>query len=129
MDVPEGLRYTQDHEWVKVNGPVGRVGITAFAQDQLGDIVFVELPAVGASVKAGAAFGVVESVKSMSDLNAPVSGRVLAVNGALADHPEQVNKDPYGDGWMIEVELAKAAETNALMSAQEYADSTKSAGH
>lgn len=129
MDVPKSLLYTEDHEWVEIKGQVGRVGITAFAQDQLGDIVFVELPKVGASVKAGAPFGVVESVKSMSDLNAPVSGQVLAVNGVLADHPEQVNQDPYGEGWMIEVELADAAEVDALIGAEAYAASTHTAGH
>ncbi|MHB1506216.1 MAG: glycine cleavage system protein GcvH [Sulfobacillus sp.] len=129
MDVPKSLLYTQDHEWVQIKGQVGRVGITAFAQDQLGDIVFVELPKVGASVTAGAAFGVVESVKSMSDLYAPVSGQVLAVNALLAHQPEQVNKDPYGEGWMIEVQLADASEVDALISPEAYADSIQSAGH
>ncbi len=129
MDVPKSLLYTHDHEWVQIKGQVGRVGITAFAQDQLGDIVFVELPKVGASVTAGAAFGVVESVKSMSDLYAPVSGQVLAVNALLADQPEQVNRDPYGEGWMIEVQLADASEVDALISPEAYADSTQSAGH
>lgn len=129
MDVPEDLRYTADHEWIRVDGGKGRIGVSAFAQDQLGDIVFVELPKVGAAVTAGSAFGVVESVKSMSDLYAPVSGTVVAINQSLADHPEQVNQDPYGRGWMIEVEMSQPKELDALMSAQAYAQSIQSAGH
>lgn len=129
MDVPENLLYTADHEWVKVDGATGRIGVSAFAQDQLGDVVFVELPAIGAQVKAGSAFGVVESVKSMSDLYAPVSGTVVAVNESLAEHPEQVNHDPYGAGWMIEVQMAQPAEVHSLLSHQAYAQSIESAGH
>ncbi len=129
MDVPEDLRYTADHEWIRVDGGRGRIGVSAFAQDQLGDIVFVELPKVGAAVTAGSAFGVVESVKSMSDLYAPVSGTVVAINQSLADHPEQVNQDPYGRGWMIEVEMSQPKELDALMSSEAYAQSIQSAGH
>jgi len=118
--VPEELRYTREHEWIRVAGGRGTVGITHHAQEQLGDVVYVELPAVGSEVKAGQPFGVVESVKSVSDLYAPVSGRVVAVNERLRDAPELVNQDPYGGGWMIEVELADPAELDRLLSAGDY---------
>ncbi len=118
--VPEELRYTREHEWIRVAGARGTVGITHYAQEQLGDVVYVELPEVGSEVKAGQPFGVVESVKSVSDLYAPVSGRVVAVNERLKDAPELVNQDPYGDGWLIEVELADPAELDRLLSAGDY---------
>ncbi|HTS15634.1 MAG TPA: glycine cleavage system protein GcvH, partial [Candidatus Sulfotelmatobacter sp.] len=101
MDVPDGLRYTDDHEWLRLDGDGGVVGITAYAADQLGDIVFVELPAVGATFERGRTFGVVESVKAVSDLYAPVAGEVVEVNPALADKPELVNAEPYGGGWLV----------------------------
>ena len=120
MNVPGDRRYSQDHEWVKVEGTKGRVGITDFAQDQLGDVVFVELPEVGRKVKAGETLGVVESVKSVSDVFSPVGGTVTAVNRNLVDHPELVNKDPYGEGWMAELELDDPEELTKLLSAEDY---------
>jgi glycine cleavage system H protein len=120
VKVPGELRYSEDHEWVRVDGGKGRVGITDFAQDQLGDIVFVELPKVGQAVRQGEALGVVESVKSVSDVFSPVSGTVTAVNEALAQHPEAVNQDPYGEGWLVEIELADPSEVDRLLSPQDY---------
>jgi glycine cleavage system H protein len=120
VDVPDGLRYTQDHEWVRVDGDQGVVGITAFAADQLGDIVFVELPAIGTRLEAHQTFGVVESVKAVSDLYAPLAGTVEAVNDDLADHPEQVNSDPYGDGWMLRVRLDDPEAAATLHDADGY---------
>ena len=105
MNVPEDLQYTSDHEWVRTEGSQVRVGITDFAQDALGDVVYVGLPAVGDAVTAGQACGEVESTKSVSEIYAPVSGTVVAVNNAVADSPEKVNGDPYGDGWMFVIEL------------------------
>ncbi len=119
MDAPANLRYTKDHEWLRVEGNVGVVGITDHAQDALGDVVFVELPQVGAEVKAGRPFGVVESVKAVSDLYAPVSGKVIEVNAGLPDNPEQINKDPYG-AWMIKIEMADPKEADGLMTADAY---------
>jgi glycine cleavage system H protein len=118
--VPGDLRYTSDHEWVRVEGDEVVVGITQFAADQLGDIVFVELPAVGRALKAHATFGVVESVKAVSDLFAPIGGNVLAANDALAASPELVNSDPYGTGWMLRLRPADAAEIDGLLDAAAY---------
>ena len=120
MKTPSELRYTEDHEWLRPDGKSGRVGITDFAQDQLGDVVFVELPEVGRAVKQGEAFGVVESVKSVSDVFAPITGKVVAVNQALVDTPELVNQDPYGQGWIVEIEIADDGEVQALLDAQAY---------
>ena len=114
------LRYTKDHEWVRLTGAIGRIGITDHAQQQLGDVVFVELPKVGAAMAAGGRFGTVESVKAVSELFSPVSGKVTAVNDELQKKPETVNSDPYGAAWMIEVEMPNPAEVEALMSAVEY---------
>jgi glycine cleavage system H protein len=117
---PEDLKYTAEHEWVKAGeGPV-RVGITDFAQDALGDIVYVQLPEVGSAVRAGDACGELESTKSVSDLFAPVNGTVTAVNEALADQPDLVNSDPYGEGWLLDIEVEDAAEVAALMDAETY---------
>ena len=117
---PEDLKYTAEHEWVKAGeGPV-RVGITDFAQDALGDIVYVQLPEVGSAVRAGDACGELESTKSVSDLFAPVNGTVTAVNEALADQPDLVNTDPYGEGWLLDIEVEDAAEVEALMDAETY---------
>ena len=117
---PEDLKYTAEHEWVKAGeGPV-RVGITDFAQDALGDIVYVQLPEVGSAVRAGDACGELESTKSVSDLFAPVNGTVTAVNEALADQPDLVNSDPYGEGWLLDIELEDTAEVEALMDAETY---------
>jgi glycine cleavage system H protein len=118
--VPGDLRYTKDHEWIRVEGDEALVGITHFAADQLGDIVFVELPDVGRSLEAHGTFGVVESVKAVSDLYAPVGGEVVATNDALAGKPELVNDDPYGEGWMLRVRLADAAQAEGLLDAAAY---------
>lgn len=117
---PEDLKYTAEHEWVRIDGSRARVGITSFAQDQLGDVVYVELPKVGADVKQFAIFGVIDSVKASSDLYSPVSGRIVAVNEQLASEPELVNREPYGAGWMIDVELSDTSEVDKLMSAEMY---------
>ena len=118
--VPGDLRYTKDHEWIRVEGDEALVGITGYAADQLGDIVFVELPDVGRALEQHGTFGVVESVKAVSDLYAPVAGEVVAVNEALAGKPELVNDDPYGDGWMLRVRVADAAQADALLDAAAY---------
>jgi glycine cleavage system H protein len=118
--VPADLRYTNDHEWVRVEAGEAVVGITTYATEQLGDIVFVELPAIGRSVEQAKAFGVVESVKAVSDLFAPVSGDVVAVNEELTSRPELVNEDPYGAGWMIRLRVADAAEVDTLLDASGY---------
>ncbi len=128
-NVPAELRYTREHEWAKVEGDRARIGITAFAQEQLGDVVFVELPQVGVRVAALQSFGVGESVKAVSDLFAPVSGEVVEVNGDLAKKPETVNTDPYGQGWMIVVKYADAKELDALMGAADYEKFIAAAGH
>jgi glycine cleavage system H protein len=118
--VPADLRYTKDHEWVRVDGDEATVGITQFAADQLGDIVFVELPDVGRALVQHATFGVVESVKAVSDLFAPVAGEVTGGNEALATRPELVNSDPYGEGWMLRLRLADPAQVEALLDAAAY---------
>jgi glycine cleavage system H protein len=120
VSVPSDLRYTKDHEWVRIEGDEATVGITAYAADQLGDIVFVELPDVGRTLAQAAAFGVVESVKAVSDLFAPVTGDVLATNGELTANPELVNSDPYGAGWMIKVRVGDAGQTAELLDADAY---------
>jgi glycine cleavage system H protein len=118
--VPPDLRYTKDHEWVRLAADEATVGITAFAADQLGDIVFVELPAVGRSLAAAATFGVVESVKAVSDLYAPLSGEVVETNPALAGQPELVNTDPFGAGWMLKLKVADPTEVDALLDPAGY---------
>lgn len=117
---PDDLRYSKDHEWVRVEGSRATIGITSFAADELGDIVFVELPEPGTAVKQFASFGVVESVKAVSDLYAPVSGEVAEVNDALREKPELVNADPFGDGWMLRIELGAPDEVEQLMDAAAY---------
>jgi glycine cleavage system H protein len=119
-NVPVDLKYTKEHEWAKIEGDRARIGITAFAQEQLGDVVFVELPKVGAKVTSMSTFGVVESVKAVSDLYAPVSGEVLDVNTELAKKPELVNADPYGQGFMLVVKPVDPKELDSLMSAADY---------
>ena len=118
--IPADLRYHQEHEWTRVQGTQATVGISHFAQDALGDIVFIDLPKVGASVKAGQQIGEVESTKTTSTIYTPVSGTVIKVNAELKDHPEVVNSDPYGQGWMVVIELANAAEIDKLMTAAQY---------
>ena len=120
METPEELKYSDDHEWLRVEGAEGVIGITAFAVDQLGDVVFVELPDPGATFAAGAAFGVVESAKAASDLLLPVGGEVVASNPALNDSPELVNDDPYGEGWLVRIKLADASQADALKDAAAY---------
>jgi len=124
---PEDLKYTREHEWARVDGNRVRVGITSYAQEALGDIVYVSLPEVGDSVRAGEPCGEVESTKSVSDIYAPVTGEVVARNEALANSPELINSDPYGDGWMVEVEVADTAELADLLDASAYAEHTKEA--
>jgi glycine cleavage system H protein len=125
--VPTDLRYTKDHEWVRTDGDEATIGITKYAADQLGDIVFVELPASGTSIEQFATFGVVESVKAVSDLFAPVSGEVTAANEDLTGKPEVVNSDPYGDGWMLRVRVADTSQLDDLLDADAY-DALISAG-
>ena len=117
MSVPGDLQYTKSHEWVRVEGDVATVGITDHAQDELGDVVFVELPEQGATLEAGDSFGAVESVKAVSDLYAPVGGEVVEVNGALEDSPEKINEDPYGEGWILKLRTSDEAD---LLSAADY---------
>jgi glycine cleavage system H protein len=120
MEFPEDLKYSKEHEWVLVEGSQATVGISDYAQEQLGDIVFVELPAVGDKVSKEDAFGVIESVKAVSDIYAPVSGTVIEVNDDLPDHPDMLNEDVYGDGWMIKIEISDPADLDDLMTAAEY---------
>jgi len=120
MSIPTNLRYTHDHEWLEAKGAIWRVGITQFAVDQLGDITLVDLPKEGDLVTKGQRFGTVESVKSVSDLYAPVSGKVTAINAALSSTPEDVNTEPYGKGWMIEIEPTEKSEIDELMTPEAY---------
>jgi len=124
-NTPEELSYTKDHEWVRVNGERATVGITDHAQQELGDVVFVELPKVGDKFKSGEPLGSVESVKAVSEIYIPLSGTVVEVNNALNDSPEKVNEDPYGDGWMIVLQLENPSEVDALLTAAEYEDYIK----
>jgi glycine cleavage system H protein len=124
MNIPGDLRYSAEHEWVRVEGTRARIGITDYAQDALGDIVFVDLPSVGSAVEVGGQFGEVESTKSVSEIYAPVSGTVAAVNNALTSNPERINQDPYGEGWICEVELASDADLSGLLDAAAYGDLT-----
>jgi len=118
--IPKDLRYHQEHEWVRVNGPQATVGISHFAQDALGDIVFIDMPKTGAVVKAGQQIGEVESTKTTSTIYTPVSGTVAKVNADLKDHPEVVNSDPYGKGWMVVIDLSSTSEVDKLMTAAAY---------
>ena len=120
MIIKDNLKYTKDHEWLEIQGEIGTIGVTDFAQGELGDVVFVELPAVGTAVKAGDPFGTIEAVKAVSELYAPVSGTVTEVNTRLADEANLVNQDCYGAGWMIKIKIAYAAEANALLNSKDY---------
>jgi glycine cleavage system H protein len=120
MEYPQGLKYSREHEWVKVEGSTALIGITDFAQDELGDVVYVELPDIGAELEANNTFGVVESVKAVSDLYAPVSGTVTEVNDQLNDEPETVNSAPFEDGWMLRIEMSDPSEMDSLLGADEY---------
>ena len=117
---PSDYRYTKDHEWIKLDGQVGTIGITDYAQAELGDVVFVELPKAGTQVKAGQSFGTVESVKAVSEIFSPVSGEVVETNAALADSPEKINQDPHGAAWLVKVRLADPKEISGLMDAAAY---------
>jgi glycine cleavage system H protein len=120
MNFPDNLKYTKDHEWIRIEGETGTIGITDYAQGELGDVVFVELPAPGKSVKQHDSFGTIEAVKAVSDLYAPMSGTVTEVNPAVAAAPDAVNKDPYGKGWMVKIKLASAGEAAELLTAAAY---------
>jgi len=124
MQVPDDLVYSTDHEWIRRNGPTVRIGITDYAQDALGDVVFVQVPSSGATVAKGQSFSEVESTKSVSDIYAPVSGRVTMVNDALGSTPELVNSDPYGEGWICEIEMANEADLDDLLDAGAYRNLT-----
>jgi glycine cleavage system H protein len=124
-NIPDDLHYSKDHEWVRVDGNIAIVGITDYAQDSLGDVVYVELPKVGDDFAANESFGSVESVKAVSEVFSPVSGKVAEINESLQDEPEKVNQDPYGDGWMIRVEMSNSGEVDSLLTAAEYEDFTK----
>ena len=117
---PPDLKYTKEHEWARVEGNAATIGVTHYAQDSLGDVVYVDLPAIGAAIKQFAKFGEIESVKAVSDLYSPLGGRVVAVNDEVKKTPEAINSDPYGKGWLIKVELGNPAETKALMDAEAY---------
>lgn len=125
MNVPADLRYSKDHEWVRVTGTIARVGITEYAQDALGDVVYVEVPKVGTKVSSGDRFGEVESTKSVSDVYAPVSGTVVAVNDAVGSSPDLLNRDPYGEGWLCEIELGDSTEIDQLLDAAAYSALTE----
>ncbi len=120
MNIPDDLLYTKDHEWVRIEGKVATIGVTDYASEQLGDIVYSELPAEGEAVKKDETFGVLESVKAVSDCYAPVTGKVVESNDVLKENPETVNEDPYGDGWMIRIEMSDAAEAKGLMDHKAY---------
>lgn len=125
MKVPENLRYTKDHEWIRVEGNEGYIGITDFAQSELGDIVFVEVETVGETLTKEEAFGTIEAVKTVSDVFMPVSGEVLEFNAALEATPELVNKDPYGEGWVVKINISNPAEIDELLTAEQYSSLTK----
>ncbi len=120
MKIPEGLRYTEEHEWVKLDGNVATVGITDFAQSELGDIVYLEIDTLDSEINSNDVFGTVEAVKTVSDLFMPVNGKVVGVNSTLEDNPEAVNDDPYGEGWIIKIEVSNPSDIDALMSSEEY---------
>jgi glycine cleavage system H protein len=122
VDIPDNLKYSSEHEWLATGGKTAKVGITGYAAEHIGDIVFVELPKVGSTVTAGTSFGVIEAVKSVSELFAPASGKVVAINERVAKEPELVTAEPYGDGWLIEIEVSEGGETATLMDAARYRD-------
>lgn len=120
MKIPEDVKYTKDHEWIRVEGDFGWIGITDFAQGELGDVVFVEMPKVGTKIVKGKSFGTIEAVKAVSDLYAPAAGEVVELNKIIQDSPDVVNKDPYGEGWMVKVKIADKAELAGLLDAEAY---------
>lgn len=120
MNIPDNLKYTKDHEWIRIDGEYGYIGITDFAQGELGDIVFIEIETVGENLKKEEVFGTVEAVKTVSDLFMPVSGEILEINPVLENSPDRVNKDPYGEGWMVKIKIADISETESLLDAEQY---------
>jgi len=120
MHIPEDLRYTEDHEWARIDGDIATIGITDFAQSELGDIVYVELPELGTATEKSKSFGTIEAVKAVSDLFAPLTGEVIEVNSNISDSPEIINKDPYGEGWIIKVKLSDPKEVNKLLEKTQY---------
>ncbi len=120
MNIPDNLKYTKDHEWLKIDGEYGYIGITDFAQGELGDIVFIEIETVGENLKKEEVFGTIEAVKTVSDLFMPVSGEILELNPALENSPDLVNKDPYGEGWMVRIKITDISETESLLGAEQY---------
>ena len=120
MNFPENVKYTSDHEWIRVEGQFGWIGITDYAQSELGDVVYIEIPAVGTKLEKGTSFGTIEAVKAVSDLFAPVTGELVEMNTEMKDHPEVVNKDPYGEGWMVKIKIADPAQLNTLLDVQAY---------
>jgi glycine cleavage system H protein len=120
LNFPENVKYTPDHEWINVEGQFYRIGITDYAQSELGDIVYIELPPVGTKIEKGKSFGTIEAVKAVSDLFAPVDGKVVEINTEMKDHPEVVNKDPYGAGWMVKILIADPAQLDTLLDVQAY---------
>jgi glycine cleavage system H protein len=120
MNFPDNLKYTTEHEWIRIEGHSGWIGITDYAQSELGDVVFVEIPAVGTKVEKGKSFGTIEAVKAVSDLFAPVNGEISEVNAEVKDHPEIVNKDPYGNGWMVKITITDLTQVSALLNVQTY---------
>ncbi|MFQ5701397.1 MAG: glycine cleavage system protein GcvH [Acidobacteriota bacterium] len=126
---PDNLRYTKDHEWIEASGETPAVGVTHFAQKELGDVVFVELPEVGRKLSKGEEFGSIESVKAVSEIYSPVSGEVIAINESLRDHPEQVNEQPYGSGWIMKMRLSDPQELASLMDSRAYREHLGKSGH
>lgn len=120
MDFPNNLKYTVDHEWIRIEGQVGWIGITDYAQSELGDIVYIEIPAQGVKIEQGKSFGTIEAVKAVSDMLAPVSGEIKEINTEVKDHPEIINKDPYGAGWMVKISITNMDQLNTLIDAQAY---------
>ena len=120
MNFPENVKYTADHEWIRVEGQFGWIGITDYAQSELGDIVYIEIPAVGTKLEKGKSFGTIEAVKAVSDLFAPVTGDLVEMNSEMKDHPEVVNKDPYSEGWMIKIKIADPSQLDTLLDVQAY---------
>ena len=125
MNIPENLKYTKDHEWIKVDGDIAYVGITDFAQKELGDIVFIEVETVGEELEKEEAFGTIEAVKTVSDIFMPLSGEVFELNSILEDAPETINSDPYGDGWIIKIKFSNAGELKELLTAEQYKESVE----
>lgn len=120
MNLPEDLKYSKEHEWVRVSGNIATIGVSDYAQDQLGEVVFIELPDEGEEFEKDDAFGVIESVKSVNDIYAPVTGRIMEVNDPVVDSPEIINEDPYGEGWLVKIEISDLKELGELMSAKDY---------